>query len=375
VKTKIILMGAGAIGRGYLPWVLDLTQHDLIFVDTDPVIVERLNTRGGYTTYRVNRDAYEERYVSVLGAYTPDTFRIAEHHDSVACFFSVGPRNVAKAAQGLAGTSLPLILCENDPETVDVAKRAVGHNAVYFAVPDVITSNTAPKHLLALDPLAITTENGSLYIEVGAQGVHGDLKFISHEEVLRIQWTPKLFLHNTPHCIAAYLGALMGATYVHEAMQHVEAAELVEGAMNEVLQALKLQWDIPHDFLEWYAQKELSRFRCQLLFDPVARVAREPLRKLELHGRLIGAAQMCLTLGVLPQNLLKGIIGAILFEDANDPDHHISLMREALSTADLNRYVLGLRPGEPLDLMLRERMEAITADLRKLKMNPTHDRG
>jgi hypothetical protein len=50
-------------------------------------------------------------------------------------------------------------------------------------------------------------------------------------------------------------------------------------------------------------------------------------------------------------------------------------MREALSTADLNRYVLGLRPGEPLDLMLRERMEAITADLRKLKMNPTHDRG
>lgn len=136
--------------------------------------------------------------------------------------------------------------------------------------------------------------------------------------------------------------------------------------MTEMLQTLKLQWDIPHDFLEWYAQKELARFRCQLLFDPVARVAREPLRKLELHGRLIGAAQMCLTLGVLPNNLIKGIVGAILFEDKQDPDHHIGLMRESMDTASFNRYVLGLRTGEPLDLMLREQMEAITTELREL---------
>jgi len=366
MKTKIILMGAGAIGRGYLPWTLDAAQHDFIFVDSNPTIVDRLNVHGGYTTYRVNGDEYQQRYVPVLAAYTPETFRVAEHEDAVACFFSVGPRNVAKAAQLMVGSRLPLILCENEPETVAVAQRVVGHDAVYFAVPDVITSNTAPQHLLAKDPLAITTENGILYVEAGAQGVHGDLHFISREEVLRIQWTPKLFLHNTPHCITAYLGALMGATYVHEAMQHAQAAQIVEGAMTEMLQALKLQWDIPHDFLEWYAQKELARFRCQLLFDPVARVAREPLRKLELHGRLIGAAQMCLTLGVLPQNLLKGIVGAILFEDVNDPDHHIGLMREAMSTPDFNRYVLGLRPGEPLDLMLRDHMEAITQELREL---------
>lgn len=152
---------------------------------------------------------------------------------------------------------------------------------------------------------------------------------------------------------------------------HPKIAQLVEGAMKEMLQALKLQWDIPHDFLEWYAKKELARFRCQLLFDPVARVAREPLRKLELHGRLIGAAQMCLTLGVLPQFLLKGIVGALLFEDVNDPDHHIGLMREAMDTPDFNRYVLGLRPGEPLDLMLREKISSITVELRAITKDLT----
>lgn len=366
MKTKILFMGAGAIGRGYLPWTLDASRHDFFFIDSNPAIVERLNSHGGYTTHRVNGDQYETRFVQVAAAYTPETFALKDHADAVACFFSVGPRNVGKAAQAFVGSTMPLILCENEPETVALAKRVVGHDAVYFAVPDVITSNTAPANLLAQDPLAITTENGVQFVEQGPLGLHGEMHWLPREELLRVQWTPKLYLHNTPHCITAYLGALMGVTYVHEAMADPKASQIVEGAMTEMLQALKLQWDIPHDFLEWYAEKELARFRCGLLFDPVTRVAREPLRKLELHGRLIGAAQMCLTLGVLPQNLLKGIVGALLFEDVHDPDHHIGLMREAMDTADFNRYVLGLRHGEPLDLMLREHMESITTELRTL---------
>ncbi|XHS77125.1 hypothetical protein ACFJGW_15530 [Burkholderiaceae bacterium UC74_6] len=373
MKTKILMLGAGAIGRGYMPWTLDETKHDLIFIDSNPAIVDRMNAQGSYPTFRVtkgpNGDEYQKKQVPVLRAYTPAQFKLEEHKDAAACFFSVGPRNVERAAKLMAGSTIPLILCENEPDTVAVAKRVVGHDRVVFAVPDVITSNTAPAQMLAEDPLAITTENGVQFIEEFAEGplpLHGEMTWLPREELLRHQWTPKLYLHNTPHCITAYLGALMGNTYVHEAMQHPKAAALVEGAMNEMLQALKLQWDIPHDFLDWYAQKELSRFRCQLLFDPVSRVAREPLRKLELHGRLIGAAQMCLTLGVLPQHLLKGIVGAVLFEDANDPDHHIRMMHKSMSTADFNRYVLGLRPGEPLDLMLRDQMGAITAELRSL---------
>jgi hypothetical protein len=76
---------------------------------------------------------------------------------------------------------------------------------------------------------------------------------------------------------------------------------------------------------------------------------------------------MCLTVGVLPHNLLKGIVGALLFEDENDPDHHIGLMRDAMQTSDFNRYVLGLRPGEPLDLLLREKMEATITELHEFK--------
>lgn len=366
MKSKIIIMGSGAIGRGYLPWVLDSDKHEFIFIDTNDQIISRLKSQKEFDTYRVMGQKYESKRVKVKQAYTPENFNAQEHLDAVACFFSVGPRNVAKAAQLFSGTTIPLILCENEPDAVNLAKRIVKHDAVYFAVPDVITSNTAPENLLAKDPLAIATENGVLFIESGPQGLHGEMQFITRNELLNKQWTAKLYLHNTPHCIAAYLGALSNKTYLHEAMVNPKANKLVEGAMEEMLQALKLQWEIPHSFLEWYAQKELSRFRCELLFDPIARVAREPLRKLELHGRLIGAAQMCLMFGVLPINILKGIVGALLFEDINDADNHIRLLHESISIEDFNRYILGLRVGEPLELMLRENMDSIVAELQEI---------
>ncbi len=366
MKTKIIIMGAGAIGRGYLPWVLDDKKHQFIFVDSNKDTVSLLKKNKQYSTYRVRNNAYEAKVVSVESAFTAEEFNIQDHSNVAACFFSVGPRNVVKASQLLCGTTIPIVLCENEPETVSLTKKIVNHEAVYFAVPDVITSNTAPPDLLNQDPLSITTENGVLYIENAPMNVFGDMQFISKQELLDKQWTAKLYLHNTPHCIAAYLGTLLNKTYVHQAMANPKVTKLVEHAMDEMLQALKLRWEIPHEFLDWYAQKELSRFRCELLFDPIARVAREPLRKLELHGRLIGAAQMCLMLGVLPLNLMKGIVGALLFEDLNDADNHIRLLHEAISIEDFNRYILGLRVGEPIELMLRENMNSIVEELREL---------
>src|SRR5206468_5356274 len=120
----------------------------------------RMREAGQYMAYRIQNDQSESRQVRVHSAYLPNEFRLADHHNAVACFLSVGPRNVAKAVEPFKNTTIPLILCENEPNTVGVAKKVVGHNRVYFAVPDVITSNTAPAHLLEKDPLSTVTEDG-----------------------------------------------------------------------------------------------------------------------------------------------------------------------------------------------------------------------
>jgi hypothetical protein len=372
IAKKILIVGAGAIGRGYLPWLFSPDEYDLIFIDADPRVVSLMRQTGHYVTYRVRDGGLEQRRVRVHAAYTPSEFRSVDHTDAVACFFNVGPRNVAQAAEHFKGTTIPLILCENEPVTVDMVKGVVGHDRVYFAVPDVITSNTAPDYLLEMDPLSVVTEDGSLFIQEGPDEIRGSITFLPAKQLFDIQWIAKLYLHNTPHCIAAYLGAYVGATYIHEAMLVPQIDTVVQGAFAEMLKALKMQSDVPHDFLQWYADKELARFRCKQLFDPVSRVAREPMRKLEIHGRLLGAAQKCLSLGIVPENILIGITAASMFENSDDPDHHLAFLQRLLPRDLFNTYILGLRSGEPLDLLMREQIEHIIARLEAFpKMNRT----
>ncbi len=76
----------------------------------------------------------------------------------------------------------------------------------------------------------------------------------------------------------------------------------------------------------------------------------------ELEGRLIGAAQICLSLGFIPENILLGITAALLFENENDADRHLSFMRRALNPTTLLTHVLSLRRGESLERVLSERL-------------------
>ena len=78
---------------------------------------------------------------------------------------------------------------------------------------------------------------------------------------------------------------------------------------------------------------------------------------------MIGAAQICLSHGIRRDNLLLGIAGALLFQDQKDPDHHLAFLKDTMPKEAFNTYILGLREGEPLDLMLREKIDDMTTML------------
>ncbi len=366
--SEVIILGAGAIGRGFLPWIFGPDTYDFVFVDTNQELIKRLNQRKQYKSYRIKSNKLEEMIVPVKKAYLHSEFPASKYSNATAVFMSVGPRNCLTAANVLKGMKCPIILCENDPQSVQIVRNTLNYDKVYFGVPDVITSNTASAEILAKDSLSVISEDGVLFIDQRAKGIRGNINFCDMAE-LNKQWIAKLYLHNTSHCIAAYLGALVGVHYIHESMEKPEIKKIVKGAMSEMLTSLKLKWDIPHPFLDWYAEKEIQRFCCKLLYDPVSRVAREPLRKLELRGRLIGAAQICLSLGFIPKNILIGITSALLFENQQDADSHFSFIRKILSPDMLVTYILGLRKGEVLEIVMKEGLPKIVLQLEALMKN------
>ena len=374
MKKNVVIIGAGAIGRGYLPLVLNNDKYNFIFIDQNLKILNLLKKKKYYFSYKIKNNLYLKKKIFIKSAFHINQLAHLKLKNLSLCFVCIGPRNIKDIIFFLKTINTPIIVCENDPETVNEIKKNIKNKKVFFAVPDVITSNTSPKKLLKKDQLSIVSEDGELYIEKGPR-IYGELKFLSRKDLLKIQWTAKLYLHNTPHCIAAYLGSIINVKYIHNAMKNQFVRKIVEGSMNEMLKTLKLNWDISHNFLEWYAQKEINRFKNTLLFDPISRVAREPLRKLEINGRLIGAAQLCLYNGVFPNNILKGIVSAFMFENHQDADNHIELLQNSMSPEHFNQYILGLRTGEPLDLLLKDKLNQIRNEiilLRKFKKNENY---
>lgn len=362
---KLLIYGAGAIGRGYLPRVFKPNEYEYYFVERNEIIRNRLNEKKSYTSYMTMGDHYDIKSIPVKHCYSP-----GEELDFIskadAILTAVGPRNFMQLQKSIGSTSVPIICFENDSNLPIQLRKATGKKNIVFAIPDVITSNTAPENLLLKDPLSIITEQGRCFIDESVKILGGDCDYVDLAE-LEKQWKAKLYIHNTPHCIAAYFGSILNVEYLHNSMEHSLVVDIIKGTMNEMRGMLERKYNIDPSFVEYYANKEIQRFSNKLLCDPISRVAREPFRKLSQNERLIGAASLCLSTGIVPNNLIKGIMAAFCFDKISDPDFHINYLINSLAPEDFLRIIIGLRPGEALFELLIERWTENLEMIKKIK--------
>ena len=339
--ARALIIGAGAIGRGFLPWVFQ--NFDLTFYDSNQPLIESLNKSKGYKTFMsLNEELKELRVSNAEFINSIDQLNLKSFDIAIVC---VGPRNLINLSKIFSNLTCPLYSLENDSNTVFFLRNYLKKENIYFGVPDVITSLTASPENLELDVNALHTENGVLYLED-----HGDIskklktylpdiKWVSKQRMLK-EWDAKLYIHNTPHCIAAYYGYLMKCNYLHEALEIKSIKLALDGVVDEVLQTLKIITNHDHDFLEWYAAKEISRFSNPLLFDPITRVAREPLRKLDPEGRLVGILKLALEAGVMPINLANGIAASLRYNQEKDSDFFLINNLDTMGIEAFLDYIL-----------------------------------
>lgn len=343
--ARALIIGAGAIGRGFLPWTFEEMDFDIY--DSSPDLCQQISQNGGYKSYIATEGQLKSRNFSP-GACVADISKLDLSIYSIA-FVAVGPRNCAALPLELTQLNCPIFSLENDPYSVNTIEQITKRKNVFFGVPDVITSSTASPDNLIEDSLSLHTEDGVLYLESNA-GISDYLRkhlpkvvWGTKEEMIR-EWDAKLFLHNTPHCVAAYLAHLDNGTYLHDGFKNREITRVVEGVIEELILALKRTTNHDHEFLESYADKELRRFSNELLYDPISRVAREPLRKLALGGRLMGGLSMCILAGVNPAFLNIGISAALQYKNPNDNDYMKMLHLEDFGPMNFLKYFLNINP-------------------------------
>ena len=127
----------------------------------------------------------------------------------------------------------------------------------------------------------------------------------------------KLYGHNAIHAMAAYVGRLLGVERVAELAQKPGVMPFLRDAFVEECGAGLLAKHRNVDPLftpagfQAYADDLLQRMTNPYLQDTVARVGRDPARKLGWNDRLIGAMRLALVAGVTPRRLAFGAAAAV----------------------------------------------------------------
>ncbi|MGA2763345.1 MAG: hypothetical protein ABSG17_08275 [Spirochaetia bacterium] len=349
MKTAI-QFGAGNIGRGFMGQLFREAGLRTIHVDTDPRLVELINTRGRYTLKLL--DAYTRTESDLVideiqAVAAVDAVRVAEYlAGAEVAGTAVGVKNLPSLARLVAAgiaerrrvnpRPIDIYLCENVLNAAQTLKEAtlssldadlhgwaeqnigfVGTSVARMVPPagaryrsdDPLLVVADAYHALPYD--AAATRGSPLLVE----GVHGVWNFPAEVE-------RKLFTHNLGHAALGYLGHLRGLTYVHESLADAELSAVFEGALDETSRALLAKY--PKD-LEPQAHDEIRRdvrvrFGNPMIMDTVQRVARDPMRKLGPQDRLVGSIRLCLSQGVFPGYICRVCAAALMYDAADDPD-------------------------------------------------------
>ncbi len=390
MAKKAVQFGAGNIGRGFLGQLYFETGYHTTFVDVVDEVVREINTRHGYPVRIVDNENTTTLHISGVSAvHARDQEAVAKalaeaDLGSTAVGVAALPKVAPLIAGGIAtrferkgAAPLNLIVCENlldagpylreevrkhlEPRFHEVLDKHVGF--VEASIGRMVPVMTEAQK--AEDPLLVCVEPYSeLPVDVnGFRGPVPELKNMAPRSNFAAYVERKLFVHNLSHAIAAYLGYLHSHEYIWQAIQDPAIRAKVDAALEESCAGLAARHGLKLDALQAHAQDLMRRYQNRGLGDQVARIAKDPLRKLGPRDRLIGAGLMCLEQNVEPEHIALGSAAAIVYDHPGDPEaQELQELRTSGGLDAILSKVCRLQPSSRLAQLIRTGLARLTQE-------------
>jgi len=317
---KIVIFGAGKIGRSFIGQLFGRSGYKLVFIDVDPVITEMLNSRGSYRIV-IKGEKDEEIIISNLTAIqASDKQMVSEAVSSAGILaVSVGKNALEKVipviADGLElrqnrnpGCPLDIIIAENMRDAADFmgdqlkkhlppdypVEKFVGliETSIGKMVP-IMTQDELEK-----DPLVIYAEpyNTLILDGKGFKSPIPDIEGLAPKNNIKAWVDRKAFIHNLGHATAAYYGHYLHPqmTYMYEVLEDKLVLDFTREVMMQSAEVLNKVYseDLPMKDLADHVEDLLNRFRNRALQDTIFRVGHDLVRKLGSDDRFMGAISL-----------------------------------------------------------------------------------
>lgn len=338
MKTAI-QFGAGNIGRGFIGMLLAQAGYRVVFADVSEVIIDRLAKDQGYTVHVMDTEVEDVVIKNITGIMSNGEEIIDEIANADILTTAVGLRvlgfiapTIAKGIQKRIAadskTPMNIIACENAIRATSQLKEHVfgilneeekAYCEQYVGFADCSVDRIVPP-VRSENPVDVVVEK---YCEwnvekASLKGEIPEIPGMNLADNLMAYIQRKLFTLNTGHCITAYTGMLSGHKTIDESIKDPKIYELVKAAMTQSGDGLIQRFGFDKEAHYKYIDKIINRFKNPYLQDDVARVGREPLRKLSADDRLISPLTTAMSYGLPVDKLILGIGAALRYNNPED---------------------------------------------------------
>lgn len=314
---KIVLFGAGKIGRSFIGQIFANSGYRIVFVDINRAIIDEINRKGSYSVIIKGEEGKIIEIDHITGVLAVERVKVIEEiisADIVAV--SVGspalPFIIPLIAQGTLQRykkfphyPLDIIIAENLRNAArymrDEFKKIIGLEVPvdsYVGFIETSIGKMVPimtRKDVEDDILKVFAEpyNTLILDKKGFRNPVPDVKDLAPKENIEAWVDRKSFIHNLGHATAAYLGYIYNKEYiyVYEALEVKQINSSVRETMFEAAEILHSMYpdEFTIDDLSFHIDDLIERFANRFLKDTIFRIGMDLFRKLGPEDRMAGA--------------------------------------------------------------------------------------
>jgi len=338
---KMVIFGAGRIGRSFIGQIFSRGGYEVVFVDVDHRLIDLLNK---HKCYKIIIKGESDDILSirnVRGIPFEDTVQILkELSNTTISAVSVGQSAlpsvtpvIAKCLKQRADSDNPIpldiILAENMRDAAghfrDELYVLLGKEFPLGKMAGLIETSIGKmvpfmtKEDLQQDPLQIFAEpyNTLILDKKAFLNPIPDIPWLAPQENMKAWVDRKSFIHNLGHATAAYTGFLKhpGKIFLYEVLDDPEIFQVARQTMQQSSSILmKIH---PGEFttedLDAHIDDLLARFRNKALRDTILRVGCDLMRKLGLEDRLVAPITEAMQSGLPYDRILYALVCGFYF--------------------------------------------------------------
>ena len=287
--NKVALhFGAGNIGRGFIAPVLQENDYEVVFVDVDKDLINKINT---LKKYKVNFIGSNNEYIDISNIKAlniSDTDKIQSLISSCEIIStSVGPQYVKNVIDAISNVRIDkqvsFIAFENKYRASTSAKEESEFHNENVKFVDVVIDKIVP--LQSKESLDVNVEKyGSIVFDDKSTT---PLKFSSvvRDGDYDYEFKKKLWMLNGLHLCLAYYGLSEKYEYMHELYQNDASKTFIDQISLEILESLFLLGKEEIEELTKFKNTINDRFSNPEIKDQLFRVARNPAIKFSYNER------------------------------------------------------------------------------------------